>query len=185
MTEPATRTSGGLVDWPTELARHQRWLRTVLYARVRSAEAVDELLQEVALAAVRQAAPLCDAAKLAPWLYQVAVRQALMYRRRCGRRRRLEQRARTLEPSAPAARGLEPLAWLLARERQALVRRALAELVERDVEVLLLKYTEDWSYREIAEHLGLSASAVEARLHRARQRLRERLAALDLVEAEH
>ena len=42
----------------------------------------------------------------------------------------------------------------------------------RDAEILLLKYTEDWSYRELAAHLGVSESAVEARLHRARQRLR-------------
>jgi len=44
---------------------------------------------------------------------------------------------------------------------------------------LLLKYTENWSYRQLADHLGLSASAVEARLHRARQKLRRQLAVLD------
>jgi RNA polymerase sigma-70 factor (ECF subfamily) len=45
-------------------------------------------------------------------------------------------------------------------------------LSPRDAEILLLKYTEDWSYRELAAHLGISESAVEARLHRARGRLR-------------
>ena len=50
-----------------------------------------------------------------------------------------------------------------------LVRRSLACLPRRDAEILLLKYTENWSYRQLAEHLGLSTSAVEARLHRARQ----------------
>jgi len=34
----------------------------------------------------------------------------------------------------------------------------------------MLKYAEDWSYHALAEHLGISHSAVEARLHRARQR---------------
>ena len=38
----------------------------------------------------------------------------------------------------------------------------------------MLKYTEDWSYRALAEHLGISESAVETRLHRARGRLRTR-----------
>ena len=42
----------------------------------------------------------------------------------------------------------------------------------------MLKYNEDWSYHALAEHLGISHSAVEARLHRARQRLRTELAAL-------
>jgi RNA polymerase sigma-70 factor (ECF subfamily) len=60
-----------------------------------------------------------------------------------------------------------------------LVRQALGELRRRDAEILLLKYTEDWSYRQLAEHLGLSTSAVEARLHRARHKMRQALARLD------
>ena len=59
--------------------------------------------------------------------------------------------------------------------------RILAQELE-DGEILLLKYTEDWSYRQLAAHLGISESAVEARLHRARQRLRSELAALEVIE---
>jgi DNA-directed RNA polymerase specialized sigma24 family protein len=39
-----------------------------------------------------------------------------------------------------------------------------------------MKYAEDCSYHEIAERLGIGHSAVEARLHRARSRLRSALA---------
>jgi RNA polymerase sigma-70 factor (ECF subfamily) len=46
----------------------------------------------------------------------------------------------------------------------------------------VLKYTEHWSYRQLAEHLGATESAVEARLHRARARLREELGRLRLNE---
>ena len=52
----------------------------------------------------------------------------------------------------------------------------MGRLDDRDAELLLLKYTEDWSYRQIAANLGVSESAVEARLHRARQKLRSALA---------
>ncbi|HEV7226323.1 MAG TPA: sigma factor-like helix-turn-helix DNA-binding protein, partial [Pirellulales bacterium] len=45
-------------------------------------------------------------------------------------------------------------------------------------------YTEDWSYLEIAARLGIGHSAVEARLHRARGRMRRELAALDVAEVE-
>lgn len=67
---------------------------------------------------------------------------------------------------------VEPPHWLMARERSELVRAAVAGLGEQDAEILLLKYTEGWSYRQLAEHLGLSEGAVESRLHRARERLR-------------
>ena len=140
---------------------------------LRDRNAVDEVLQEVSLAAVAQRAALRDPQKLAPWLYRLAVIQALMYRRRHGRRRQLTERyAANVQPSEQDDREIDPLAWLLADERRQMVRRALARLTNRDAELLLLKYTEGWSYHELANRLGLSHSAVEARLHRARARLR-------------
>ena len=61
------------IDWQVTLAQHDRWLRTVAVARVRERQAVDEVMQEVALAAVKQAAPLADHTKVAPWLYRLVV----------------------------------------------------------------------------------------------------------------
>ncbi len=171
------------LDWSALLARHERWLRTVVLARVGEPQAVEEVMQEVALAAVRQRAPIADPAKVGPWLYQIAVRQSLLYRRKAGRRRKLtEGYAESFRPSGEDHRTLDPLGWLLADERRRLVREALASLTARDREILLLKYTENWNYRQIAEHLGISLSAVEARLHRARSRMRTELAAREAVE---
>ena len=174
------------IDWQAALAQHDRWLRTIVLARVRERQAVDDVMQEVALAAVRQAAPLADAAKVAPWLYRLAVRQSLLYRRKCGRRRRLQEsyenrQERHHENGHTAQSSLEPLGWLLSDERQALVRQALGRIAARDREILLLKYTENWNYGQIASHLGISHSAIEARLHRARQRLREQLVSLEVT----
>ena len=76
----------------------------------------------------------------------------------------------------------EPLDWLIAAERRRLVRVALERLSGRDAEILLLKYSHNWSYHQIADHLGVSHSAVEARLHRARKRLRNELAAMQVIE---
>jgi RNA polymerase sigma-70 factor (ECF subfamily) len=173
------------IDWQATLAEHDRWLRTVIYARVGEAQAVDEVMQEVALAAVRQRAPLSDPGKAAPWLYRVAVRQSLLYRRRQGRRRKLtDNYARRNRPRERDTHEPDPLGWLLAEERRSLIRTALGRMPKGDAEILLLKYTEDWSYRELAQHLGVSQSAVQSRLHRARARMRRELAALEVIEAE-
>ncbi len=161
------------IDWSSVLSQHNRWLRTVILARVGEPQAVDDVFQEVALAAVRQKAPLRDPRKVAPWLYRLCVVQSLLYRRQHGRRRKLvdRYRDRAVEASGPG----DGLDWLLSEERRTLVREALRNLQGRDREILLLKYNERWTYRQIAEHLGISESAVEARLHRARARLREQL----------
>ena len=182
---PRNASGPAAIDWEALLAEHDRWLRTIVYARVQEPQAVDEVMQEVALAAVRQKSPLADPAKAAPWLYRLAVRQSLLYRRKMGRRRRLaENYARQVRAVDQDSRQLDPLGWLLADERRRLVRVALARLPKRDAEILLLKYSEDWSYLELAQRLGISTSAVEARLHRARNRLRGELAALEVVETQ-
>jgi RNA polymerase sigma-70 factor (ECF subfamily) len=176
-------SSGTPIDWTAALAKHERWLRTVIGARVGEPQAVDEVMQEVSLAAVRDRAPITDRGKIAPWLYQLAVRQSLLYRRKMGRRRKLVgQYADRFRPTEEDPRAADPLDWLLAEERQRLVRQAMARLVPRDSEILLLKYIEGWSYHELAEHMGVSHSAAEARLHRARAHLREQLAKLNVIE---
>jgi RNA polymerase sigma-70 factor (ECF subfamily) len=156
----------------------------VVLARVGEPGAVDEVMQEVSLAAVRQQAPLSDPTKVAPWLYRLAATQSLVYRRKQGRRRKLtDAYARHAGPTELDVRQPEPLARLLAEERRELVRVALGRLPLRDAEILLLKYTEDWSYRDLADHLGITPSAVQARLHRARARMRSELNSLDVIEA--
>jgi RNA polymerase sigma-70 factor (ECF subfamily) len=173
------------INWPSALAEHDRWLRTVIRSRVGQASAVDDVMQEVALAAVRQQSPLADATKLGPWLYRLALTQSLLYRRKQGRIRKLATRyTERLPPSDFDSSSPDPLQWLLAEESQDLVRNAVARLSRRDVEILLLKYTEGWSYAQLAQRLGTTESAVESRLHRARTRLRRQLAALEEVRGE-
>src|SRR5262249_20321477 len=104
---------------------------------------------------------------------------------RLGRqRKRLDTYAWLLAHEPVRAQAPDPLDMLLQDERRVLVRDALWRLPRRDREILLLKYTEDWSCRELAGHLGVSESAVEARLHRARKRLRESLIATHQDEVE-
>src|SRR4051794_15597246 len=168
------------IDWPAELERHGRWLRTVALARVGDASSADDVVQEVAATAIEKGHQLRDRSSLPAWLYRLVVMAALQYRRRLGRGRKLIERYAARVPATDAdTRERDPLDWLLADERRSMVQEGLSRLPRRDAEVLLLKYSEDWSYQEMAAHLGLSTSAVEARLHRAREKLRRALKQLD------
>ncbi len=172
------------IDWRVALAHHNHWLRTVVFARLGNLDEVDEVMQEVSLAAIEQKAPLVDPSKVAPWLYRTAVLQSLLLRRRRGRQRKhLDRYAQRVRASENRSAQTDPLRWLLADERRRLIRKAVSRLSRRDAELLLLKYTEDWNYRQLAEHLGITASAVEARLHRARAKLRRELAQVEVIEA--
>lgn len=163
------------LDWQRELSEHRRWLATVLRARGVEVGALDEVLQEVQVAAVKYANRLRDQTKVAPWLYRIAVTCALQHRRRLGRGKRLIQRYAAEQSTRFEC---DPLDWLLADEQRRIIREAIHSLPPRDAELLLLKYTEDWSYRQLAEHLGVTVSTIEARLHRAREKMRQTLARL-------
>lgn len=171
----STVSAAQTIDWELALQEHDRWLRSIVYNRLGEAGAVEDVMQEVALAAVRQSAPIKDATKVAPWLYRLAVRQTLLYRRKMGRARNLVKRyAERKRPTEQDQNGT-PLDWLLSGERGELVRKCLSRIRNADAEILQLKYQKDWNYHQIAEHLGITHSAVEARLHRARARLRKEI----------
>ena len=169
----AAAPAGGTIDWAKALGENERWLRKVVLARVGAPDAVDEVIQEVSLAAAAQAPGTVAPSSVAPWLYGVAVRQAILHRRRRGREKRLHDRIR--ERAAGARPAGDPLEWLLLEERREIVQRALDRLPPGQAEILVLKYGEGWSYREIAARLGLTESAIESRLHRARRLLRDEI----------
>lgn len=166
------------IDWHQVLTEHRRWLATVVRARGVEVDSLEEVLQEVQAAAVQHESRLQDRSKLAPWLYRIAVTCALQHRRRTGRRRRLIENYAADQRDRFSQCEPDPLDWLLADEQRRIVRQAITSLPSRDAELLLLKYTEDWSYRQLAEHLGITPSALEARLHRAREKLRRAIARL-------
>jgi RNA polymerase sigma factor (sigma-70 family) len=153
-------------------ALHEPWLRTAVHARLGDLDEVDEVMQEVALAAANQSVKSQAVERVGPWLYRVALRQVLLFRRKAGRRRKLIdgfQRSMT----QPTQR--TPLQFLLSQERGRWVRSALSEMSERDRQLLMLKYVDSLTYTEIAQRLGVSASSVQSRLHRARAALKNQL----------
>ena len=158
------------------LPEHEAWLRTTLLARLGNRDEVEEVMQEVAVAAASQSAKEEPVDRVGPWLYRVAMRQMMLFRRKAGRRRKLvnnvaEMRRPTEEDSGTRT----PLEFLLSAERQEDVRKAMTRMSERDRQLLLLKYVEGMSYGQIAEQVGVTASAVQSRLHRARALLRKEL----------
>jgi RNA polymerase sigma-70 factor (ECF subfamily) len=121
------------------------------------------------------------------WLYRLAVRHVLIYRRKSGRRRGLIDRFAARQDRDENDGAASPLAWLVRDERQELVREALRRLPPRDAELLLLKYAEGFTARMLSDRLGVTVPTIEARLHRARARLRAELTGLasDFEESNH
>jgi RNA polymerase sigma-70 factor (ECF subfamily) len=141
--------------------------RVHAYARRRSdASTADEVVADVFLVAWRRLDRVPSDGL--PWLLAVA-------RRVLANRRRSTRRAAALQHrlGGTASAGVRP-------EDHGLLA-ALSTLSERDREVLLLIGWEGLSQAEVAEVLAIRQGAVATRLHRARRRLADALAAHDDV----
>ena len=136
----------------------------------RDRDAVEDIVQEVFLVALRGFENFRGASSLSTWLMGITLNQCRAHRRRALLRLNWLRKQRTncrRSEVAPADDGT-------AQQ----VRDAVAELPPRDREVIVLFYLEQLPVAEIAKLLGARSNAIEVRLHRARQRLKLRLANL-------
>ncbi len=162
-------------EWLMGLKQHEPWLRKVLFNRVGDRDVVDDLMQEIGVAISRPELRPDDINRLGAWLYRVAVKQSFLYRRKMGRYRK--HFSSSDEPLTTAAdqQPADPLQWLMGREHQQAVRRCLRELSETDRDLLMLKYSENWTYQQLADRLGVTVHTIEHRLLKAKKRLRQLL----------
>jgi RNA polymerase sigma-70 factor (ECF subfamily) len=175
------------------LTRHRARLRRMvavrldrhLAARVDPSDVVQETLTEAArhLADYLRERPI----PFYPWLRRLAWERLVKLHRRHIRTR---MRSVTSEEagalglpdesalelaSRVAGSGSTPSKHLVRAEEQARVQAALAQLTEREREVLVMRYLEQLSTREVAAALGIREGAVRARHLRALEHLRRLL----------
>ena len=74
-----------------------------------------------------------------------------------------------------AADMMMPEEELESLELQEYIQRALIKLPEKYRSVIVLKYIEELSLKEISEILDLSVGTVKTRIHRGREALRKQL----------
>lgn len=148
---------------------HFRAVYAFALRRASSAEGAADVAAETFTVAWRRLADVPDGEQARLWLYGVA-RRVLANTRRGERRRDLlvERLATVADDRSPAPPD--------DGAATAVVRDALAGLADGDREVLVLSAWEELSPAEIGVVLDLPAATVRTRLHRARNRLRERLA---------
>ena len=178
LVEAARAGSGEALE--SLLERHEARLYRFARRLCRHREDAEDVLQESLLAAARGLPGFRGASSLGTWLYTIA-------RSFCIKKRRKSVFAQTevsLDTEVPAAvRGVadpapRPDDALEASRLEAALERAIAELDRPYREVLLLRDVEGLPAAEVARVTGLTVAAVKTRLHRARARLRERLAPL-------
>jgi RNA polymerase sigma-70 factor (ECF subfamily) len=159
----------------TLMRTHAARLLAVARRIVRHEDDARDVVQEAWLRAFRALPGFEGQARLSTWLHRIVVNAALMKLRSQRRRPEASLDETPIFAECGSDANEEPSGEeaLLAEERRALVRRALARLPESHRSVLVLRDFEELDTEETARRLGTSAGAVKTRLHRARNALRE------------
>jgi RNA polymerase sigma-70 factor, ECF subfamily len=148
--------------------RYQRRVYAVAYRIVRRHDVAEDVAQDTFIRAYRAIGRFEVGRPFGPWVVRIAANLAINHRRS----------PRTREDALPdghretPAREGGPLAQVLDHEATAVLDGAVAQLPEEQRAVFVLRVSENLSYQEIAETLGLATGTVMSRLARAREKLR-------------
>lgn len=154
-----------------------RYLRpafAVAYRLLGHREDAEDVVQEAFLAALTNIGSFDPTRRFGPWLYRIVWTRGLNLRKSRSRRA-----AEPLKPERHASPGGGPAARAEQGEVRARVAEALAQLPERQRQVVQLFDLDGFSGAEIAAMLGLAPGTVRWHLHEGRRTLRTLLAPLE------
>ena len=159
-------------DWDGIVTREGPAVWRTVYRLLGNRADADECFQETFLGALQlaQKQPLRDARAI---LQRMATLRAVDRLRRRYRQRDREESADWENHPGTA---VSPTDVAEAAELSEQLRAALAELAPKQAQAFCLFSLEGWNYQQIAAHLETSVDAVGVLLHRARAKLRARLA---------
>ncbi|HYB61751.1 MAG TPA: RNA polymerase sigma factor [Methylomirabilota bacterium] len=167
------------------LRKYRTPLVNFLYRIVRDQGTAEDLAQEVFLRVYRARLEYAPSAKFTTWMFRIATNLALNALRD-GRHRQQEismdqQAVHSDEAASPwevADRRPGVEHELIQRDRAVFIRRAIAQLPEKQRAAVLLHKYQELDYDEIARILECSESALKSLLFRAYESLRVQLAPL-------
>ena len=184
MEEPETKimvevAKGNLSAFRTLVELHHKPLISFISRFTGDRGPSEDIAQEVFLRIFKAAKDYRPQAKFRTWLFTIATNLCLNEIRNNKGRPNFVDLSELPETGssivAPDAFSPEKLAE--HRELSTAVRKAIRSLPDNQRIAILLRQNHDFSYSEISKVMGLSISAVESLIQRARQHLKKSLSA--------
>jgi RNA polymerase sigma-70 factor (ECF subfamily) len=154
--------------------RYQNYVFTLVLRLVQGREDAEEVSQDIFVKAYRSLADFRGESKFSTWLYTIVRTSCITFLRK----RKLETTSLDNEKvfvqlenqdSGFRANRVEQ------KSRQAMVNEAISMLSPDDQQVITLFYKGEQSLEEMGVILGMEPNTVKVKLHRARQRLKEKM----------
>jgi RNA polymerase sigma-70 factor (ECF subfamily) len=134
---------------------------------VQDRDIAQDMVQDVLLKVFTQLSKFKGNSRFSTWLYAITYNYCVEYYRRSNRypSADIDEGPDIAEPDDQAEKDLLGL-------RAEKLHKAMSLIAPEDKAILLMKYQDDTSIKDLTEHLDASESAVKMRLARARERVR-------------
>jgi RNA polymerase sigma-70 factor (ECF subfamily) len=159
------------------VSRYESKVYSLALKMVRNPEDAEDVLQDTFLRAYRGIKSFKGNSTFSTWIYRITANSALMrLRKRQLPTVSIDDADEREAPINIADWAPGPVEQMLNQETQAAMTEAIESLPPELRQVFVLRDIEELSNAEVAEILDLSVAAVKSRLHRARLKVRNRLA---------
>ncbi|MDP4149003.1 MAG: sigma-70 family RNA polymerase sigma factor [Bacteroidota bacterium] len=154
--------------------RYRNYVFTLVLRFTDNREDAEEVAQDIFVKAYRSLADFRGESKFSTWLYTIVRTSCITFLRK----RKLE--TISLENDRSAGEWQDQESALRAnrveqKSRHGMLNDAIRLLGKDDQQVITLFYQAEQSLEEIGRIMGLDPNTVKVKLHRARQRLREKM----------
>jgi RNA polymerase sigma factor (sigma-70 family) len=154
--------------------RYQTYVFTLVHRFTDNREDAEEISQDVFVKAYRSLADFRGEAKFSTWLYTIVRTSCITFLRK----RRLDTTSLDNERTSIQLENRESgfkANIIEQKSRHAMVNAAIRMLSPDDSQILTLFYKGEQSLEEIGKVMGLDPNTIKVKLHRARNRLKERM----------
>ncbi|PIS26868.1 MAG: RNA polymerase sigma factor [bacterium (Candidatus Stahlbacteria) CG08_land_8_20_14_0_20_40_26] len=163
---------GDEVAFEQIVRKYEHRVLNTIYRYIGKSDEAEDIAQEVFIKVWHHAKSFKGKSKFSTWLYRIVVNQCLNYRSKH------KERLASLDEIMEQGKTPESLKVEIEFERQRkskIMKRAIDDLSKRQRIALVLSKFEGKSYKEIAQIMGISLSAVESLIFRARGALKKKL----------
>jgi len=154
--------------------KYQNYIFTLVLRFIENREDAEEIAQDVFVKAYRSLADFRGDSKFSTWLFTITRTTCLSFLRK----KKLDTQSLDNERTGLQIENRESgfnANLVEQKSRHAMLNRAIAMLSPDDAQVLNLFYKGDQTLEEIGKIMRLDANTVKVKLHRARQRLKDKM----------
>ncbi len=167
--------NGNTATYAVLVKRHQRFVFTLAMRFAKNREDAEEVAQDVFVKAYRALGTFKQTAKFSTWLYTITYTTAMTFLRK----KRLDTQSINDDEHvlqiANEGSGFDAGNAIEKKSSYAYLNQAIDMLLPDDAAIITLFYKGEQSLEEIAETLNMEANTIKVKLHRARQRLKDKL----------